>query len=126
MYKRFRNTVEKIITEFSNEGLEKFYEAEQKVIKVEMDNFLPFTVEKNGDFLYIGYYRNVNGDAISDPVFVFQLKNNAWYPLWVEQVFGDTKIGEFRGESYYYSKRNFDDVRSFATTCAKEWKAYYL
>lgn len=126
MFKGFRQTVEKIIERVGNMSLEEFYQSEQKTIRIEKENFLPFSISKEGDNLYIGYYRVVNGDAIPDPIFVFQLKEGIWHPIRLEQVLGNTDVGMFEHGRYYYYQGHFKDVRSFATLCAKEWKFYYL
>lgn len=126
MYKSFRKTVERIIEKVGNVSLEEFYQAEQKAIRIEKENFLPFSISKEGDYLYIGYYREANGDLISDPIFVFQLQEDIWHPIRVEQVLGTTNVGMFEHGRYYYYQGHFKDVRSFATLCAKEWKFYYL
>lgn len=126
MYKRFRNTVEKIITQVGDVSLEEFYASEQKVIKIEKENFLPFSISKEGNLLYVGYYRKANGDLIPDPIFVFEIEDNIWHPIRVEQVLGTTNIGNFELGRYYYYPGHLKDVRSFATLCAKEWKFYYL
>lgn len=127
MYKGFKEVVERIIKKYGDLPLQAFYEAEQIVIKVEMANFLPFTIEKQGNMLYVGYYRVINGDSASDPIFVFQLDEDLeWCPIRLEQLLGTTEIGEFEHGRYYYYQGYFKDARSFATACSKEWKAYYL
>ena len=126
MYKMFRKVVEKIIVKEGNVSLEEFYQKDQFSIMVEKEIFLPFHISREGDTLYVGFYRNMNGDAVSDPIFVFKLKDDVWHPIRVEQVLGTSEIGMFEHGRYYYYPGQFKDVRSFATVCSKEWKFYYL
>jgi hypothetical protein len=127
MFKGFRKTVERIIVKYGKMSLEEFFQAEQKTIRIEKEHFLPFSVSKEGNMLYVGYYRVQNGDSIPDPIFIFQLDDdNEWCPIRLEQVLGNTDIGLFEHGRYYYYQGHFRDVRSFATTCANEWKCYYL
>lgn len=127
MYPLFRRTVETIIKKHGNISLEEFYEADSKVIKVKKANFMDFTIEKAGNMLFVGYYREVAGDLISDPIFVFQLHEDKWHPIRLEQVLGRSEIGDIQEDGrYYYYPGRFKDVKSFAGTCNKEWRFYYL
>lgn len=127
MYPLFRRTVEAIIKKHGNIRLEEFYASDHTVIKIKKPNFLDFTIEKTGDMLYVGYYREQAGDLISDPIFIFQIHDNKWHPIRLEQVLGRSEIGELLEDNrYYYSPGRFKDVKSFAGTCNKEWRFYYL
>jgi hypothetical protein len=127
MFPRFKKTVEKIIEIYSNGTLNEFYLKDSVHFKIEKPNFQNFTVEKQGSILMIGYYRVLNGDLISDPIFVFTIGgDNQWYPIRIEQILGEQPIGMFKDGGYQYYPRSFKEVKSFATTCASEWKSYYL
>lgn len=130
MYKMFRKTVERIIKEkgvdYGFNSVEDFFAKEEAYIKIQKPNFLPFSIDKSGDLLHVGFYRLSNGDFVSDPIFCFQIKDNIWYPIRLEQVLGDTVIGFLGDEGYKYYPSRSKDVRSFATTCAKEWEFYFL
>ncbi|MDZ3956298.1 hypothetical protein U0X36_26150 [Bacillus thuringiensis] len=126
-FKQFRKILEQIIVKYSGMTLVEFMKTEEKTVKIEKEGFLTFTIEKCVDTLYIGYYREENGDLISDPIFVFQLKNNFWFPVRLEQYIQDTEIGNFDATSkYYYYPKRFKSVKSFASQCSREWKEYYL
>ncbi|MFF2531270.1 DUF6908 domain-containing protein [Brevibacillus sp. NPDC058079] len=126
MYPLFRKTVESLIKKFGKMNIDEFYATDAKTIKIIKPNYLDFSIEKNGNRLFVGYYREQAGDLISDPIFVFEIKDNRWHPIRLEQVLGETLIGQFENGCYYYYPGNFKDVKSFASTCAKEWRFYYL
>lgn len=126
MYPMFRKTVEALIKKYGNMSLEQFYRLQSKIIKIKKDGYLDFVIEKAGSMLYVGYYRQENGDLISDPIFVFEIRERKWHPIRLEQVFGDTPIGMFEHGRYFYYPGRFQDVKSFATLCSKEWRQYYL
>lgn len=129
MYKKFRKVVEDIIKKYSNEEAGDFFSKDIK-LKVKKPSFLDFSIEKCGDILFIGYYTKKNGDLISDPIFVFEVKEDVWYPIRLEQWIGDTFIGKFDiidgKEVYRYRSKTNSDVKSFATQCSNEWNEYYL
>lgn len=125
MYKTFRKTVEKIIKTYTGEDSSVFLEKDNR-LKIQKKAYQDFIISKEGSFLYIGYYREMNGDLISDPIFVFQIKNNIWYPIALEQVLGYSQIGFFENNQYIYYPSTNKDVRSFSVLAAKEWDCYYL
>ncbi|HFJ9376514.1 TPA: hypothetical protein ACGW65_000766 [Bacillus paranthracis] len=126
-FKAFRKVMEKIIVKHGRTSVEEFFKKDEVSIRIEQDSFLPFVVEKAGNMLFIGFYRKQNGDLISDPVFVFQVKNDIWYPIRLEQAMGDTMFGMFDEDgSYLYKPHTTKSVKSFATDCSKEWKIYFL
>ena len=118
MYPMFRKTVEALIKKYGNMSLEQFYRLQSKIIKIKKDGYLDFVIEKAGSMLYVGYYRH--------PIFVFEIRERKWHPIRLEQVFGDTPIGMFEHGRYLYYPGRFQDVKSFATLCSKEWRQYYL
>lgn len=125
MYKEFRKTIEKIVKSHTGEEMSVYFKNDNN-LKIKKESFLDFRISKEGDFLYIGFYSEINGDLISDPIFIFQVKNDVWYPIALEQVFGYTKIGVFREGNYLYYPNRFKSVKSFAVSCAREWKDYYI
>lgn len=126
MYKEFRNTVEKIIESYTGKEASDFLRNDNS-LKIKKDSFLDFRISKEGDFLYIGFYSECNGDLLSDPIFVFKVKEDIWYPVALEQIFGYTKIGLLdEQDKYQYYPSRFKSVKSFAVSCAREWKDYYI
>lgn len=125
MYKTFRKTVKKIIQTYTGEEASVFLEKDNS-LRIRKSAFQDFRISKEGDFLYIGYYRNMNGDLVSDPIFVFQIKDSIWYPIALEQVLGYSQVGFFEGNQYIYYPSTNKDVKSFSVLSAKEWDCYYL
>lgn len=125
MYPMFRKTVETLITNVAGVPLEDFYREENQYVAVQKPNYDDLMVLKNGRVIKVGYYRK--GDAKPDPVFTFQIDEAGnWCPIRLEQVLGKREIGVFEDGRYYFSKGRFRDAKSFASSCAREWKEYYL
>ncbi len=60
-------------------------------LKLRMPNYDDLVIEKEGKQVLVGhYYHHPSGDLISDPVLAFDYSNGYWYPVRIEQVFGDT------------------------------------
>lgn len=81
-----QNIVEKILRKYSiDPSGESYY------LKLSMRNFDDLVIEKEGEQVLVGhYYHHPSGDLISDPVLAFDYNNGYWYPVRIEQVFGDT------------------------------------
>lgn len=126
MYKRFKKTVEDIIEKYGDKANAEEFLSEDVRLKIHKKGFLDFSIEKCGDTLFAGYYTEINGDLVSDPIFVFEICGNNWFPIRVEQILGDTQIGLVEGNEYKFNKRRFDDVMDFALSSSKEWNEYYL
>lgn len=125
---KIQQVVTKIIKEHSEDKniMDKFYNEDEFSLTIKKDHFLDFKIEKHGNYLLVGYYREQNGDLISDPIFAFEILNEVWHIIRVEQVFGDMGVGEIRDGQYYYYPKRLKDAKSFATSCANEWNYYYL
>ncbi len=64
--------------------------AESYYLKLRMPNYDDLVIEKEGRQVLVGhYYHHPSGDLISDPVLAFDYSNGYWYPVRIEQVFGD-------------------------------------
>jgi hypothetical protein len=72
--------------------------------------------------LNIGHYRKQNGDLISDPVLVMDHSGGHWYPVRIEQVFGDTTCSFMKGEQRMISKRLVREFKSFQAMFARNIK----
>lgn len=126
MFKKFRKTVEDIVEKYGDKATAEEFLAEDVILKIHKNNFLDFCIEKCGDNLFVGYYTEINGDLVSDPIFVFTICGDKWLPIRVEQFLGDTEIGFIDDDEYKFNKRRFDDAMDFALLSCKEWKVYYL
>ena len=126
-FKQFQSTIEKIIQKEYKHSLKEFFQKENSSIRIEKRNMLRFSIEKAGNHLFAGFYREVNGDLVSDPIFAFCIVDDVWHPVRIEQVLGDTILGYFNEDNQYlYYPSAMKDAKSFATSCAKEWKFYFL
>jgi hypothetical protein len=60
-------------------------------LKLRMPSYDDLVIEKEGEQVLVGhYYHHPSGDLISDPVLAFDYNGGYWYPVRIEQVFGDT------------------------------------
>jgi hypothetical protein len=78
--------VEKILRKHNiNPSAESYY------LKLRMPNYDDLVIEKEGEQVLVGhYYHHPSGDLISDPVLAFDYRDGYWFPVRIEQVFGDT------------------------------------
>lgn len=78
--------VEKILRKHNINPSEHTY-----FLKLRMPNYDDLVIEKEGEQILVGhYYHHPSGDLISDPVLAFDYNGGHWYPIRIEQVFGDT------------------------------------
>ncbi len=65
--------------------------SESYYLKLRMPNYDDLVIEKDGEQVLVGhYYHHPSGDLISDPVLAFDYNGGYWFPVRIEQVFGDT------------------------------------
>ncbi len=64
--------------------------ANEFYLKLSMPGFDDLVIERAGDQIFIGHYHEQNCDLVSDPVLVMDYNEGYWYPVRIEQVFGDT------------------------------------
>ena len=126
MYKRFKKTIENIIEKYGDKKTAQEFLSQDVRLKVYKKGFMDFSIEKCGDRLFVGYYTEINGDLVSDPIFVFDIRNDTWFPIRLEQILGDTDIGLIEGDEYKFNNRRFNDIMDFALSSCREWNDYYL
>ncbi len=81
-----QNVVEKILLKYNIDP-----SAESYFLKLRMPNYDDLVIEREGEQVLVGhYYHHPSGDLISDPVLAFDFNGGYWYPVRIEQVFGDT------------------------------------
>ncbi len=81
-----QNVVEKILQKHNIDPTSESY-----YLKLRMPNYDDLVIEKEGEQVLVGhYYHHPSGDLISDPVLAFDYNGGYWYPVRIEQVFGDT------------------------------------
>ncbi len=87
---------EKILAKHNIDSTADFY------LKLSMQPYMDLVIERNGNIILVGHYREENGDLISDPVLALEDKNGFWHPVRIELWCGDTicsdikSIREFR------------------------------
>jgi hypothetical protein len=59
-------------------------------LKLKMSAYMDLILERNGEVILVGHYREEGRDLISDPVLVEEDINEYWYPVRIELWCGDT------------------------------------
>ena len=119
-FSRFQTNIHKILAK--HELLEAFYDpsCESVYFKLRQDSYMDLVIERQCQTVFVGHYIKQNGDLISDPILVFELREGvrSWVPFRIEQVFGDTQIMfEQEGNLMIYPKR-LKEFKSFANMFA--------
>jgi hypothetical protein len=78
-----QNIVEKLLAKHNIAATKDFY------LKLTMPPYMNLVLERNGDIILVGHYREENGDLISDPVLAMEGKE-IWAPIRIELWCGDT------------------------------------
>jgi hypothetical protein len=95
---------EKILAKHNIDPAKDFY------LKLTMQPYMDLVLERNGNIILIGHYREENGDLISDPVLAMEDIGGYWHPVRIEQWCGDTicsdfkSIREFRSFQHMFAK----------------------
>lgn len=97
-------------------------DAETYYLKLQKPAYMDLVIERQGPEIFIGHYRKQNGDLISDPVLVMDHSGGHWYPVRIEQVFGDTTCSFMKGEQRMISKRLVREFKSFQAMFARNIK----
>lgn len=94
---KFQLTIESLLKKFKK--LDTFKASNEFYLKLENKPYMDLVIERQGDIVLVGHYRIQNGDLISDPVLAFiMLDSGRWFPLRIEQVFGDTEIAHYQAD----------------------------
>jgi hypothetical protein len=75
--------VEKLLAKHNIDATKDFY------LKLTMPPYMNLVMERNGDIILVGHYREENGDLISDPVLAME-GEEIWAPVRIELWCGDT------------------------------------
>jgi hypothetical protein len=78
-----QNIVEKVLAKHNIAATKDFY------LKLTMPPYMDLVLERNGDIILVGHYREENGDLISDPVLAME-GQEIWAPVRIELWCGDT------------------------------------
>jgi len=75
---------EKILAKHNIDLSHDFY------LKLSNQPYMDLVLERNGDIVLVGHYREENGDLISDPVLALHDIDGYWSPVRIELWCGDT------------------------------------
>lgn len=94
-------------------------EAETYYIKLQKPHYLDLVIERQRSTVFVGHYYTQNGDLISDPVLVMDYNEGDWYPVRIEQVFGDTTCSYMQDGNRMISKSLIRDFKRFQAMFAR-------
>jgi len=97
-------------------------EDETYYIKLQKPHYLDLVIEKQGPEIFVGHYYKQNGDLISDPVLLMDHNDGFWYPVRIEQVFGDTTCSFKRDGVRHINKQKIREFTSFQAMFARNIK----
>ncbi len=113
-----QNIVEKILRKNNIDP-----SAESYYLKLSMPNFDDLVIEKEGEQILVGhYYHHPSGDLISDPVLAFDYNGGYWFPVRIEQVFGDTICSFIEDGKRMTYPRRIKEFKSFQRMFARNIK----
>ncbi len=108
-----QTVAEKILAKHNIDPAKDFY------LKLPMSPYQDLVLERNGNIIFIGHYREEGGDLISDPVLATEDINGYCHPVHIEQWCGDT-ICSFREEEKLIAYPNrIKEFKSFQRMFAK-------
>ena len=96
--------------------------ADEYYLKLQKPHYLDLVIEKQGPEIFVGHYYKQNGDLISDPVLVMDHNKGVWYPVRIEQVFGNTQCSYMEGDTRYINKQMIREFKSFQAMFARNIK----
>lgn len=103
---------EKILAKHGIDATRDFY------LKLSMSAYMDLVLERNGDVILVGHYREQNGDLISDPVLAME-GGEYWYPIRIELWIGDTVCSFIQdGKRMIYPER-IKEFKSFQRMFAR-------
>lgn len=104
---------EKILAKHSIDSTKDLY------LKLTMKPYMDLVIERNGNIILVGHYREENGDLISDPVMALEDINGLWYPIRIEQWCGDTICSYWEDGKRNIDFENTKELRSFQRMFAR-------
>lgn len=115
---KFQITIERLLKKFNK--LNQFKNSNEFYLKLKNSPYMDLVIERQGEIVLVGHYRIQNGDLISDPVLAFIiLDSGSWFPLRIEQVFGDTEVAHYQADGRLtWHKTRYRNFVSFAALFA--------
>lgn len=108
-----QNTIERILQKHGVDATRDFY------LKLTMPPYMDLVIERNGDIVLVGHYREENSDLISDPVLAMEDLNGIWSPVRIEQWCGDTVCSFYENEKLMIYPERMKEFRSFQRIFAR-------
>jgi len=104
--------VEKILAKHNINPSQDFY------LKLTMPAYMDLVLERNGDIILVGHYREENGDLISDPVLAME-GGEIWSPIRIELWCGDTICAFYEDEKRMIYPERIKEFRVFQRMFAR-------
>ncbi len=108
-----QSIIEKILLKHNIDPTADFY------LKLSMPPYMDLVLERNGNTILVGHYREENGDLISDPVLAMEDENGYWYPLRIELWCGDTICSFWENDKRMIIPGNIKEFKSFQRMFAR-------
>ena len=96
--------------------------ADEYYLKLQKPHYLDLVIEKQGPEIFVGHYVKQNGDLISDPVLLMDHNEGVWYPVRIEQVFGNTTCSFKQDGVRHINKQMIREFKSFQAMFARNIK----
>jgi len=104
---------EKILAKHNIDATKDFY------LKLFNQPYIDLVLERNGDVILVGHYREENRDLISDPVLAMEDINEYWYPVRIELWIGDTVCSFIQDGKRMIFPERVKEFRSFQRMFAR-------
>jgi hypothetical protein len=104
--------VEKILAKHKIDSTKDFY------LKLTMSAYMDLVLERNGDIILVGHYREENGDLISDPVLAME-GGEIWSPIRIELWCGDTICAFYKDDKRMIYPERIKEFRAFQRMFAR-------
>lgn len=88
-------------------------------LKLKQSAYMDLVIERQGETVFVGHYTEQNGDLISDPVLAMDYNGGHWYPVRIEQIFGDTVCSFMKDGARMIYKNSIRDFKSFQAMFAR-------
>jgi len=92
-------------------------------LKLKQTPYMDLVIERQGPEVFVGHYTEQNGDLISDPVLAMDYNGGHWYPIRIEQIFGDTVCSFMQDGNRMIYKHHIRDFMSFQAMFARNIRA---
>ncbi len=107
-----QNIVEKLLAKHKIAATKDFY------LKLTMPPYMDLVLERNGDIILVGHYREENGDLISDPVLAME-GQEIWAPVRIDLWCGDTICAFYQDGKRMIYPNKIKEFRIFSRMFAR-------